>query len=37
MGGHGQDQSSSGYGHVVGSCEYNDEPAGFIKCGEFLE
>jgi hypothetical protein len=31
------DQSGSGQGQVVGSCEYCDEPSGFIKCGDFLE
>jgi hypothetical protein len=36
-GGHGLDQSGSGQGHVAGSCEYGDEPTGFVKCEEFLE
>jgi hypothetical protein len=25
-----------GLGQVVGACEYNNEPSGFVKCGEFL-
>ena len=32
-----QDRSGSGYGQVADSCEYGDEPSGFIECGEFLE
>jgi hypothetical protein len=35
--GHGLDQSGSGYGQVVSSCECGYEPSGSIKCGEFLE
>jgi hypothetical protein len=35
-GGHGLDQSGSGWEQVTGSCEYGDEPSGSIKCGEFL-
>jgi hypothetical protein len=31
------DRSCSGQGQVVGCCEYDDEPSGSIKCGEFLE
>jgi hypothetical protein len=27
----------SGYGQVVGVCEYGEEPLGSIKCGEFLD
>jgi hypothetical protein len=26
-----------GQGQVAGSCEYNNEPSGSIKCGEFLD
>jgi hypothetical protein len=33
-GGHGLDQSGSGYGQVAGSCERGDEPSGSIKYGE---
>jgi hypothetical protein len=29
--------SVSGYRPVVGCCEHGNEPAGFIKVGEFLE
>jgi hypothetical protein len=36
-GGHRLDQSGSGQGQVVGSCECGDEPSGSIKCGEFGE
>ena len=36
-GGHGLAQSGLGYGHVVDSCEFSDDPSGSIKCGEFLE
>jgi hypothetical protein len=35
-GGHRLDRSGSGWGQVVGSCEYSEEPSGSIKCGEFL-
>ena len=24
-------------GQVAGTCEYDEEPSGFIKCGEFLD
>ena len=24
-------------GQMAGTCEYGDEPSGFIKCGEFLD
>jgi hypothetical protein len=30
-GGHGLDQSGSGYGQVASSCEYGDAPSGSIK------
>jgi hypothetical protein len=33
----GFDQSGSGYGQAVGSCEYGDKLSGFIKRGKFLE
>jgi hypothetical protein len=36
-GGHRLDQSGSGYGQVIGSCKYGDEPSDSIKRGEFLE
>jgi hypothetical protein len=36
-GGHGLDQSGSGLGQVVSSCECGYEPSGSIKCGEFPE
>ena len=30
-------QSGSGYGQMVGTCKYVNEPWGSIKCGEFLD
>jgi hypothetical protein len=36
-GGHGLDLYGSELGHVVGSCECGNEPAGSIKRGEFLD
>jgi hypothetical protein len=36
-GGHGLDQSGTGWGQVAGFFVYGDEPVGSIKCGEFLE
>jgi hypothetical protein len=31
-GGHGLDLSGSGYRQVACSCEYGNEPLGFIQC-----
>jgi len=36
-GGYGLDRAGSGYGQVAGTYECGNEPAGSIKCGEFLE
>jgi hypothetical protein len=30
-------QDREGYGHMKRSCEYDNEPSGFTKCGEFVE
>jgi hypothetical protein len=35
-GGHGLDQSGSGYGQVASSCECGYEPSGSINAGNFL-
>jgi hypothetical protein len=37
MGRRGMDCSGSGQRQVADSCEYGDEPLGFIKRGEFLD
>ena len=34
--GTGLDLSGTGQGQVASSCEYGNEPSGFIKCGKFL-
>jgi len=31
------DQTGSGYGQVVGTCEHSNKPSGSIKCGIFLD
>ena len=31
------DGVGSGQGHVAGTCEYDNELSGSIKCGEFLD
>jgi len=31
-----EDLTASGYGHVAGCCEYDNELPSFIKYGEFL-
>jgi hypothetical protein len=36
-GGHELDRSGSGQGQMAGSCEFGDEPSGFIKCEKFSE
>jgi len=36
-GGDGLDLSGSEWGQVAGCCECGNEPAGSIKCGEFLD
>jgi hypothetical protein len=33
----GLELSNSGQEQVAGSCEFGNEPSGFIKCGEFLD
>jgi hypothetical protein len=35
--GHRLDRSGTGWEHVAGSCECEDELSGSVKCGEFLE
>jgi len=35
--GHGLDQAGSGFAHVAGTCECDNEPSGSITCGEFLD
>jgi hypothetical protein len=34
---HRLNRSGSVQGQVADCCEYDDEPSGSIKCGEFLE
>ena len=34
--GYGLDQAGSGYGQVVSTCKFENEPSGYIKRGEFL-
>jgi len=34
---YGLDRAGSGYGEVVGTCEYGNEHSSSIKCGEFLD
>jgi len=31
------DRHGSGQGQVAGTCECDNEPSGYIKCGEFLD
>ena len=35
-GGYVLDQAGSGWGYLASTCECGDEPAGSIKCGDFL-
>jgi hypothetical protein len=35
MGGHGLDQSGSGWGQVASSCECGYEPSGSLNAGNF--
>jgi hypothetical protein len=35
--GHGLVLSGSEKGREAGSCEFGNEPSGYIKCGEFLD
>jgi hypothetical protein len=35
--GYGLNQTGSGYGQVMGTCECSNEPSGSIKRGEFLD
>ena len=35
--GDGMDWPGSGWGQVVGSCEWGNEPLDIIRCGEFFQ
>jgi len=37
MWGYGLDRAGSGEGKVAGTCEWDNELSGSIKCGEFLD
>ena len=36
MWGYGLDRAALGWGQVVGTCEWGNEPSGSTKSGEFL-
>jgi hypothetical protein len=34
---YGVDRGGSGYGQMVGTCEYGNDPSGSMKCGGSLD